>query len=74
MNIYQTAVDVDPIASQVGPNKDSYSIHTYFTLCTESNNVLAETKAVKNWYSNTKEEELFHGTYKECYDHIQSII
>lgn len=69
-----TALDVQQVAYPVGPDADAYYIYTYFTLDLQNGQVKVEHKAAKNWYSLMRNQDLFTGTYQECFDYINNLV
>lgn len=73
-----SAIHTSQIAYPVGPNKDSYSISSWYKQDVNTLEITVEHELIKNWMCNEKKEGvvykegtkfkelLFKGTYNEC--------
>lgn len=62
----------DQIAYPIGPDKDSYTIYTWFILDIDTEQVTHHCEVRKN--TSREDKSLFTGTYKECYQYIEEIV
>lgn len=74
--IYCRGLDIQQIAFPVGENNDAYYIISSFDLNVLTNEVIVRCTVCKNFYANPpkREENLFVGTFKQCYEWIQSTV
>jgi hypothetical protein len=68
-----TALDVAQVAHLVGPNKDSYSIESYFRKNVETEELNVSHHVFKNWYRGDR-ELLFSGSPKDCLEYIRGVV
>ncbi len=79
--IYNT----NPVAFEVGPTKDSYSVNSHYVHDHETENIRHSHEVVKNWsYKEVPEsgkkpdvkykETVFIGSLKQCHGYVDQVI